>query len=659
MSLDSITEVIAHFFGALRLNSEDTPLRQSYMDFDQQEAPLEVDSDLSNINVNIKTPYEFNPFRPDVKYTPSFPEITKVKAQSDVGYNPIPTKPGFVETFDPGFNSGISPTVPAFNSSQNIELTAPDPPGSIAVVGIQNANIFDDDIVISDEFENTQFAKLNMLDELQPLIRQADNHSPIPELTRPEDEAAIGELIEQIGKIVENLKTESPEDLGATGPEAIGFHTNGNTVDEVPVLQDYVSDEPPQPETAEQNSEFFGAGEFSYSTSITIEAGDNTLVNQASIVNVWALSPVVAVGEDSHSYDVISQVSVTQSIHDIDGFSTLSDETILAADVFNVASLQRPESTRSDNAESAGGATTFPSFWTVTRLDTDLTILNWIEQINYISDADIIGFSSSGAEVELGTGGNTAVNGFSLLELGYSFDLIAIGGNYYSANVINQKNILLDNDSVEVVGNGTAAGSVTVGDNLAWNAASITATGSINFESMPAHYMALHEGLSEGSDGVSAAVLKDSVFEGLEGLRVLYIEGDYYDLQYIKQTNILGDNDQVKILTDGLSETNSDEWSIETGGNVLINTASIVDVIPDTTVYVGGEQYSDALIFQADLMPTDELLADDDPGTVLNEAIVFLSDDLLEPDIRPDTDCNDYIGSAHAGSGDVMQTMLG
>ena len=44
--------------------------------------------------------------------------------------------------------------------------------------------------------------------------------------------------------------------------------------------------------------------------------------------------------------------------------------------------------------------------------------------------------------------------------------------------------------------------------------------------------------------------------------------------------------------------------SVTTGGNELANDAAIVDVNPDAT-YVEGQIYTDSILVQADLVPTD------------------------------------------------------
>jgi hypothetical protein len=139
---------------------------------------------------------------------------------------------------------------------------------------------------------------------------------------------------------------------------------------------------------------------------------------------------------------------------------------------------------------------------------------------------------------------------------------------------------------------------------------------------------------------------------------VLYISGDVIDLQYISQTNILGDADQVALAMDQAGAYADADWTISTGTNALINHAHIVDGGVDSTVYAGGNVYSDELLIQAELISNDSGLYMQDATALVNEAVVFLSDDLLAPDAADDGAPVHDGGAPGVGSADVMQTML-
>ena len=93
---------------------------------------------------------------------------------------------------------------------------------------------------------------------------------------------------------------------------------------------------------------------------------------------------------------------------------------------------------------------------------------------------------------------------------------------------------------------------------------------------------------------------------------MLYITGDYYDINAVWQTNITSD---INVLYQLQNEPSPDlmalhpdgtvTQSASTGDNELTNNAAIVDVNPDV-IYVDGEIYTDLILVQADLLPTNQ-----------------------------------------------------
>ena len=141
-------------------------------------------------------------------------------------------------------------------------------------------------------------------------------------------------------------------------------------------------------------------------------------------------------------------------------------------------------------------------------------------------------------------------------------------------------------------------------------------------------------------------------------MRVLYVGGSILDLKYVKQTNILGDSDQVALAMEQVGSGHPEaDWEIETGSNALVNVAVIVDVDSMGKTYVGGDHYSDEILIQAELVSPNDSLGGQNPDVLVNEAVAFLGDDLAGPDGGEPTD----IGASHhvdAPQADVMQTVL-
>ena len=87
---------------------------------------------------------------------------------------------------------------------------------------------------------------------------------------------------------------------------------------------------------------------------------------------------------------------------------------------------------------------------------------------------------------------------------------------------------------------------------------------------------------------------------------VLYVTGDYYDVNAVWQTNITSD---VNVMYQLQNQPSADlmalhpdgtvTQSVTTGGNELTNDAAIVDVNPDAT-YVNGHVYTDSILVQAE-----------------------------------------------------------
>ena len=303
-----------------------------------------------------------------------------------------------------------------------------------------------------------------------------------------------------------------------------------------------------------------------------------------------------------------------------------------ATEAFNIAVFNRIDPSAEDGGPDPTG---FPQDWVVTKVEGDLIITNWIEQFGFMMDNDVHVLSSSGVKTSVITGDNTAVNESWLQELGHYYDLIIVGGNIYDANLIHQMNVLMDNDLIGAVDGfeTTGQGSASTNDNLLWNYAEIQNIGGADrFEALPDYYRTAAENLQNGKNDLPDAVLQDPAFAGIPGLRVLYISGDYINLNYVKQVNVLGDNDQVALAMNGLKAHPEAEWTISTGSNALVNLAGIVDVDTTGKTYVGGGIYSDELLIQAEMISSKPDLMGQDPDALVNEAVAFLDDDIMAPD---------------------------
>ena len=125
-----------------------------------------------------------------------------------------------------------------------------------------------------------------------------------------------------------------------------------------------------------------------------------------------------------------------------------------------------------------------------------------------------------------------------------------------------------------------------------------------------------------------------SVIAGHGGpLRVLYVTGDYYDINAVWQTNIISDvNVMYRCRTAvgrsaGASSRRGRDAVGRHGNNQLTNDAAIVDVNPDAT-YVNGHVYTDCILVQAELVPANhqDAAVNADTDALVTELIAFVDD---------------------------------
>ncbi len=78
------------------------------------------------------------------------------------------------------------------------------------------------------------------------------------------------------------------------------------------------------------------------------------------------------------------------------------------------------------------------------------------------------------------------------------------------------------------------------------------------------------------------------------------------------------------------------DWTIETGSNALLNSATIIDLDSVGKTYVGGQQYSQETLFQAELISSQPDFGNPNADALINEAVLFLDDSMLGSDEHSD-----------------------
>jgi hypothetical protein len=241
------------------------------------------------------------------------------------------------------------------------------------------------------------------------------------------------------------------------------------------------------------------------------------------------------------------------------------------------------------------------------------------------------------------------------LNLGFQYDLILIGGSLVTLNQITQVNVLLDQDWV--TGDVPAGAKMHAGDNLQANSAAILTTGKDTIADKSDKFDQALSDLEDGAGTIPASLAMDVVFAGQAALNVLYIAGDLVQTNVIEQLNYLGDSDQIHFIKDMFSTANGAEVTVTSGSNAQINAATVISVGLDSIVMAGGEAYSDALIYQAELIDDSAPPVGVQIGGLATEAVAFLVDGMIDPASSDDGSSGFHVADGPSAV-DVMQTML-
>lgn len=637
MVMDRVTEEISHFIGLFHTIIEDARLRDKYTDFSYL-PPKDHVPPHPLPTTDFDAPYELLGFDPDVRYkAPFFVEpVAHPSFHSSYRYPPIPIVEDDGPAFSPDMPKGPATVARVAHAKATFEI---DPPGSVVNYFVQAAELADNDY-FSVGGNGLRFTP-HAVDDAD-LLRAADevlSGSPISDHEMPGSSAELIDVIQSVASELEALIASSQEPNGnfIYQAETIeGIYVNGELVEEAPKLEDFhkfaTSDDADAEDGPPSNTILLPDGSIAVKSSVEVEAGGNTTVNSAVVQNLWTGAKVTAVVGDHVEINVITQVNAIWDTDAItDAVSTWTNES-QPNEIYNIATFERSDPLET-NASAQAVKSGFPSVWAVAEIHGDLVIANWMQQYIFMSDNDIGVLSASGVTTSVLAGGNLSANQVSIFELGFSYDLIIVGGSVYDANIIQQTNILFDNDVVGAVSDfeTTGSGKIASSGNLLWNQAHIYNIGGADrFETLPSGYLETAEGMASGSHSLSNDILHDPAFAGLAGLRVLYVSGDMLNIQYIKQTTILGDNDQIALAMNAVAPHAGADWSVSTGGNALINSAAILDLDSIGKTYVGGGQYSQEMLFQAGLVADQPELAARDPNALVNEAVAFLDDSMID-----------------------------
>ena len=640
MTLDKTSEIIAHFIGVFEQAEDGARLRDSAQGFDHSSRPDPSFDPLATIEYLLRAPYEnegcydgLSNFQFPTNGAPFVPVASVLPLQTH-GTMWLQSKISFAPDDFPSVKGG------QVENGQSV-ITVSMTPGSTVVMGHQFNVLVDHDFLvgagtmqfIAPEYFDAMLSSLTdvALGMSQDMIGNPLNIIP--------DAAGFGQALSaQYVSLAEDAP-DAAQITVVSGNDAFGVTINGAASQEMPQLDDmmpaYLQAGP-----ADEDSDVVappGVGGtaaaagavFDVDDGHSIVAGGNFTINEAIVSYSAVDAPVIAVMGDAICVVSISQINVIQNCVS-DGLPMQPDVAVNAAKIaartsqIDTETAQETENTPQD----------FPQGWAVTRVEGDLMTVNWAHQYTFISDHDRAEVTFSGEDSFIGLGANIAVNQTTLLEFGVGYDLIIVGGQMIDMALISQTNILLDTDAISHDGMWPA--TLSEGDNLTFNAASIDTLGIDSHIGMDSDFAQAGQDLASGSTTISADVAQSDYFAGNPYLNVLYIAGDLITVTAIAQTNIVGDADQISVELAELEAAADGPVTVTSGSNAVVNIASIMEYGMDSIVMVGGEVYDDVLLYQAELIETDADPLDVLQTPLANEAVAFLADDMA--DETPTTD---------------------
>lgn len=681
MPLDRISEEIAHFIGLFHLEIEGHRLRLEYEAFSFERDNATRDPEQLP-DLVVAAPYSLKGFEPGLVYLPPAPVMPPpflVPSEVPPGkfaLVPAEPRPPAPEQDDPfpwiGWQFSWPPFVPL--------------PNSILISIRQTSELWDNDLLLVTG-ETTFINPDVLIAEFLQLIDLARGFSALgPDgatlTTVPRAEAAL-ELASRISSFVQSDGAAEVQ-LLLRGEAAQGKYVNGEELertapetslpeagdddhaadrlglpDFLDLLPAYLAEKRDAREAEDDDAKDALAippdgtteapdNKFAVDPGHTVVTGANYSSNETTIVQVWVDAPVIAVAGDAIRLDLVSQVNVML------GGVTSFGGTALPSQALNAVSMEFESAFGPDGPPPPAAPGLFPETWTVVSVAADVVAVNWVKQYIFATDFDRAEITITAAATYIGTGENVLGNGVRLAELGFHYDLILVGGSFITLNVVDQINVLLDVDTVA----GSPASPVIhhSGDNLQYNLAELKQTGRDEMTELQGSFRTALEEMAEDTKTLSREVAQNARFEGKSALKVLHIEGDLIKANIIEQHNFLGDSDQVELMLDEFV-ARGEIVQLVTGSNAQLNAARIHDIGLDSEVMVGGEAYSDALIYQARLIDPDAAPTGVGLVPLANEAVAFLADDMLAkaPEYEPGqvTTVAD-----HPASSDVLHAII-
>ncbi len=360
------------------------------------------------------------------------------------------------------------------------------------------------------------------------------------------------------------------------------------------------------------------------------EFGNNDVTNAALIVDLTHAARSMVVMGDYFKTDAMFQTNTTINNDHISVSGGLGTPSVTTGgDVAtNIADfVQHPGIYSTIPVTYAG-----PN-WSVDVVHGDYYNVHSVVQDNYLFQNDVITQTSADTHYDLVGGYNQLGNLAQIFDGSIHYDLIVVQGAYHGMNVIFQNNILLNDDQIKMAADGTnPSQSVSSGQNNLLNEGTIENYGGNSFSPLSADAKSIDSLLAGGATSLDPN-LGNAIAGNGGTFHVLYITGNYYDVNAVWQNNVTDDVNVIYQLQNqpsaGAMAYHPDgtvTQSVSTGADRLANDAAIIDVNPDNT-YVNGHTYTDSILVQANLLPIHQDNAvKADTHALVPELIAFVND---------------------------------
>lgn len=521
MSLDPITEKIAHFIGSFNMLDEQARMRAEYEEFRALRAAEEEAARLELATAHGKQSFKLKDYDPELKYKVPPQVLVSPERNADTDLLPLDLAPenALIPTYNEAAQFPILGSEQGGAVSLNFNLPLP---AAVVAVTYQVIKLFDNDI-----FGEVAAYGVLPIAQLAQALEQLGALAEDLSLISFEQISINADWFDIVADVSQSAADVVPGSDGLMsvalfqGDAAQAMYVNGVEVESLPEWKDIVpayhteriaqaeedaeaeerAAQTNEPHDFDRDFEEDAPNPFKVDSGHEVVAGANTLINTVAISSSWLDAPVFAVSGDVLRFDAISQVNILvendlsfgEKVLDGTASKTINAASIDAmtreeARVAAAAEAEDADPSDIENIEDDVRAESgSPANWVVVRHEGDIDQINWVKQYTFSTDMDQAVLSFSGAATFLGLGENAITNSFATQQFGFGYDLIVVGGDMIDVSFVNQHNVVLDSDTFAAKSPVTASSAGAAQSNGLHQAALAQGVASTGAAEGPAH----------------------------------------------------------------------------------------------------------------------------------------------------------------------------